>query len=124
MTQMEVELLQRIQDASATGMYRLSDEERLIAPELKSKGWIRLYIDGSAEITPGGRLALLTHQEELARLEKEAKQHAEEKAEEHRENVVQARRSWLQFWLGLFIGWVLGGFTFNEFVTFVIGLFH
>ncbi|MEA5016150.1 MAG: hypothetical protein VB099_16485 [Candidatus Limiplasma sp.] len=57
------------------------------------------------------------------RIEEHSEHEAKEQAKEHkaeRVRVQDARRSWWQFALGLLFGWILGGFTFREF----LGLFH
>lgn len=69
-------------------------------------------------------LVYLEQRKELA--QKNAAEHAKEKAKEAKDDRLRAqdaRRSWWQFALGLILGWILGGFTFREFLDWIMGLF-
>lgn len=70
-------------------------------------------------------LAYLEQRKELA--QKNAAEYAKEKAKEAKDDRLRARdarRSWWQFALGLILGWILGGFTFREFLDWMMGLFR
>ena len=68
----------------------------------------------------------LEGRERLALLEDELKEKAQKEADdrakdnnEKRWRSRAARRSWWQFALGLLIGWILGGYTFKEFLDLI-----
>lgn len=105
---------------------------------LQQKGFVRVIQrsllelgEDCVEITVAGRDAvsawersLDAENKELERLrqkaEKESAQSAKQDASERR----AARRSWWQFWLGLLMGWILGGFTAREAFTWLAALFQ
>lgn len=122
----------------------LSDDEKTAAMNMGSapKEWISLA-DGvknrygeeqdfkSIVITDAGKWALLQEENRLSELRKQAEQKAAEEAKKEKNRLEDIRRSWWQFGLRLLFdillflsGWVLGGFTFFEFVETVKGLFR
>lgn len=109
----------------------LCEEEAEIAQQLAKKGYLEVHIlvlPGQEEAFYGchglvgyrtnaaGREALRLRKDHLHSLDQKAKQHSKERAQDR-------RRSWWQFWLGLFIGWVLGGITFQEVISLLIAWF-
>lgn len=75
-------------------------------------------------LTEKGVLALASEKEERDRFDREADQKANDRAENNRRYTKDVRRSWWQFFLGLFFGWILGGFTFGEAVALLKELIH
>lgn len=75
-------------------------------------------------VTPDALNALAAAEETAKRLAVEDhRQFVKDEVEDKRYRQT-ARRSWWQFWLGLLIGWILGGFTFPTFWNFVFSIFQ
>ena len=131
MTKVEYLLCQKMKAGEICDWHELSVEEQGLLIAMKNRGWIWLDQAGNVRIEPTGYTALQAHEEELERLEQEAKQQADGNTKEKQEKAADTRRSWWQFWLGILLGWLLGGITFEDFVRFfmevyemVVGLFQ
>lgn len=77
----------------------------------------------SLRVSSAGWAALAARQEQLDQLRDEAKRKTNDQAREESGRLAEKRRSWWQFWLGLFLGWFLGGFTPQEFWRWLMSLF-
>lgn len=120
MTKMEYLLCQKIKAGEIHDWRALPNAEQRMLIAMKERKWIWLDQAGAVLLEPAGYAALQAHEEELERLEKEAEQQAQETAKQDREKAADIRRSWVQFGLGLLLGWILGGFTFDEAVRFIL----
>ena len=92
---------------------------------LVSQGWLaeaRLPPEGDPDFPYGVRLYKITSAgiEVLNQFREKTKEESEQKAKEKR------RALWgeLKFWIGLFLGWLLGGFTPKEVFRFLFGFFQ
>ena len=86
-------------------------------------GLISMDRRGCVAIEAAGIRALHAAEEAAKKEAQERADQDAEKREAKRLIVKDARRSWLQFFLGLFIGWILGCFTPLDLIGFVSSLF-
>lgn len=120
-------MLWRVSAGNVRPFPHVSEEDFALLRRLRRSGYVRFDRTGDFSITPSGKAALLKHDEGLSRKrEQEAKKRAQQDAEKDEQRRLRTNdiwRSWWQFFLGLVLGWLLGGFTPQEVFQWLVSLF-
>ena len=111
--------LHHLSKRNSLSAMHMSQDDYQLAQSLRKEGLVSVSKYGDFSITSKGLSVLDEHDRRLKQkaenqARKRSKQHADE-AEAERLRIQDIRRSWWQFWLGLLLGWILGGFTFQDF---------
>ena len=128
MLSMDFDLLSRI--SQSPNLPRPNDISADTINRCIDKGWIKQsdHSTGASprytlQLTPKGSEALLLDKQQA---KEKADQDAREEARKHVEDQHYAaaiHRGWLKFALGVFLGWILGGFTPKEVFAAIQSLF-
>lgn len=114
MTKREYDLLLSVRNGSVRDWRELGREDIGLLGSMKRQGFVFMDFSGRVTIDPGGYEALSAYEEQLRRLGEQAKEKANQDAQKKAWRLADVRRSWFQFFLGLLLGWVLGGFTAQD----------
>lgn len=108
------------------GHYQPStEEERVTLRYLRDEKLVIGYMEPQGRILSGkGVEALRQEDGRLAAAKEAAKDAKEQSQREAEEKAEEKSRSWWQFGLGLFLGWLLGCITPGDVIDFFVGLFH
>ena len=127
LTDIEYRILERLCSGEIKSTKELPGDDQPFVREFQKKGWINVRIFGIYVVDPVAETLLQEYDDALEKKAQEsAEQNANEEIRRSREASLRSadiRRDWWMLWLGLFIGWLLGGFTPQEFWVFIKSLF-